>query len=68
MDDAEFKIKVVENLSKINEKLEHVPTKEDLGKVKGLAIINKTKLTTHKWLFGLLFTGSISVLITSFTK
>ena len=68
MEDTEFKIKVLEDLSSIKEKLKHVPSKEDLGKVKGLTKENKSRLDNHRWVLGTLFTGFMSMLIGIFTK
>lgn len=68
MEDTEFKIKVLENLSKINEQFQHVSTKEELGKVKGLTKENKARLDNHRWVLGTLFTGFMTVLVTIFTK
>lgn len=67
MDDNDFKIKVLEKLSRIDEKLLHVPSKEDLGKVKGLTIENKTKLNNHRWILGTLFTGFMTLMVSVFT-
>jgi len=68
LSDQEFKIEVLTNLSRINEKLEHVPSKADLGKVKGLTIENKSRLDNHRWILGTFFTGLLTMVVAIFTK
>ncbi len=67
MKDNDFKIEVLKSLSRIDEKLEHVPLKEDLMKVEGLTVANKAKLNNHKWVLGGFFTGLVSIIISIFT-
>ena len=63
MDDREFKIKVIENLSQINEKLLHVASKKDLERVEGKTNINKNALRMHWWLLGTIITGCVTMAV-----